>query len=271
MANSPEISGFEALSPLLRGQLSDLIVDRRGRDDDSYMRTEDITGQVVPGAPYALVPGGLRPVPAETPDTPTPTPVEPPHALIQGAWHRDGARASGEASILGTLDDFVLPAGVERVAVPLVTARAEWVAFYDSRLLAHGDIVRFPADAELPVTITAVGATYVDGYLMRPELGGGTYLEVHDRPHFHMPVGEASGGGFLLGKPVGGDEYKVTAFRIPPGHGIVTGPGAIHNDAHLIGRFVVIYSLTPDFSTAILRRADGTLAAFDLVASSAEP
>ena len=235
------------------------------------MRTEDVTGQVLPGAPYALVPGGLRPVPAETPDTPSPAPVEPPHALIRGAWRRDGARASGEASILGTLDEFVLPAGVDRLSTPLLTARPEWVAFYASRLLAHGDIVRFPADAELPVTITTVGATYVDGYLMRPEHGSGTYLEVHNRPHFHMPVGEASAGGYLLGKSVRGDGYKVTAFRIPPSHGIVTGPGAIHNDAHLIGRFVVIYSLTPDFSTAILRRSDGALGAFDLVRSSAGP
>jgi hypothetical protein len=100
---------------------------------------------------------------------------------------------------------------------------------------------------------------------MHPDLGGGTYLEVHDRPHFHMPVGAASEGGLVLGKPTGGNEYLLTAFRLPPGHGVVTGPGVIHNDAYLIGRFFVIYSLTPEYSTAIVRRSDGGLGAFDLV------
>lgn len=229
------------------------------------MRTENITGRVLPGAPYEVVPDGFRPVPDDTPETPMAPPAEPPHALIQGEWRRDATRASGEASILGTLDDFVLPAGVARLAIPLVTARPEWFAFYASRLLAHGDVIRFEADAELPVTITAVGRSYAESYLMRPEHGGGTYLEVHDRPHFHMSVGDESGGGYLLGKPATDGGYMLTFFLIPPGHGIATGPGAIHNDGHLVGRFVVIYSLTPDFSTAILRQADGELGAFDLV------
>jgi hypothetical protein len=53
---------------------------------------------------------------------------------------------------------------------------------------------------------------------------------------------------------------KVSTFKIPFGFGVLMTPWAIHSDAHLTGRYMVIYSATKNFSTVILRAQSGALA-----------
>lgn len=44
-----------------------------------------------------------------------------------------------------------------------------------------------------------IGETYLEHYLKVPKLEGGTYIEYHDRPHFHLPLNRSASGHMILG------------------------------------------------------------------------
>lgn len=241
--------------------LPTLIVDRQGTDEQAFMRTEDIIGHAAAHRSYRVTWEGLLPAADDLGDeAPAVAAVVPPHAVAHGVWDEAVDLRTLDANILGGMGSFRLPAGQDTLTIPVSLATPETVAFYGSRLLAIGQTVRFGAPGNLPVTITAVGATYVEHYLMKADKGGGTYLEHHDRPHFHMPLNQDARGHLIMGKPGGDGEYLLSAFRIPFGSAIAMAPHVLHNDAYLVGRYMVIYATTDDFSTVIVRRADGALA-----------
>ena len=47
--------------------------------------------------------------------------------------------------------------------------------------------------------------------------------------------------------------YGVTAFRIPFGFAVYSGPRVIHNDSYLVGAYSVVYAVTEHFSTVMLK------------------
>ena len=104
-----------------------------------------------------------------------------------------------------------------------------------------------------------IGSGYVPSYLHVESLGGGSFVEYHDRPHLHMPLDEDAHGHLLLGKR-GGEDYLLSAFSIPFGHAIYTPPMALHADPYLVGRYLVIYSVTENFSTVVFRNPEGRVA-----------
>lgn len=63
-----------------------------------------------------------------------------------------------------------------------------------------------------------------------------------------------------------GDEYMLSAFEIPFGYGIYTPPNLLHADAFLIGNFLVVYSVTDQFSTVIFRSRNQQLVDLGIVA-----
>ena len=38
-----------------------------------------------------------------------------------------------------------------------------------------------------------------ESYLKLPHLGGGTYIEHHDKPHFHLPIESSCSGHMIIG------------------------------------------------------------------------
>mgnify|MGYP006981187308 CR=1 FL=1 len=75
-----------------------------------------------------------------------------------------------------------------------------------------------------------------------------------------MPLDESAGGHLFIGKPDDDGTRKISAFKIPFGFGILMAPWAIHADSHLVGRYMVIYSATKNFSTVIVRLQNGNTA-----------
>jgi len=92
----------------------------------------------------------------------------------------------------------------------------------------------------------------VKDYLLQPSLGNGAYLEVHDRPHYHMPLNNHCHGHLILAKRVG-SQYQLSAFAIPTGYAVYMKPWVIHSDAFLIGQYRMVYSITKHFSTVLLK------------------
>ncbi len=253
------LASVRALPDDLIRDLPVLLVDRHGSDDTAYMQTENIIGHVAPDELYRVTWRGLVEADGDEPP-PLPEPTTPAHVALTGHWQSDIDMALDDANILGGFGSFLLAEGEEALVIPVADSTPENLAFYGSRLVKVGETVRFEANGNLPVTITAVGETYVDNYLMDPAKGGGNFIEIHDRPHFHMPLHEDAGGYLIIGKELDADRKIVSGFRIPHGFGIAMAPWVIHSDANLVGRFLVIYSVAPSFSTVIVRRHDGALA-----------
>lgn len=250
----------EGLPDAILRDVEHLKVDRRGAAGDAFMVTYRIDGHVAPCVPYTLAPGKLNrssetASPGET-TQPTAIPDMPPHARLSGDWNTDIAIETEQANILG--DVGILTLGTSAITIPEAPATAEKMAYYGACLLKMGDTVRFEADAVLPVALMEIGAGYVDEYLHVASKGGGSYLEWHDRPHLHMPLDENAGGYLLLGRR-DGDDYLVSGFRIPFGHAVYMPPGVLHADPYLVGNYLVIYSVTNNFSNAVLRDPHGAV------------
>ncbi|WP_084649937.1 hypothetical protein [Stappia stellulata] len=236
-----------------------LMVNRLGTTPTAYMKTENFLGHCEPGKTYRVsLEEGF--VPADGEVAPKASPVQPPHMVLDGQWDQTVDYINDDSNILGGNGRYVPADGKGTITIPVAETTAEHLAYYGSRLVKSGDLVCFESTANLPVTVTSVGHDYPENYLIREDLGGGAYLEVHDRPHFHMPIEKDNGGYLIVGKEGDDGVKRVSAFHIPYGFGIHMGPWAIHSDSYIIGRHLVIYSATPEFSTVILRDADNNLA-----------
>jgi len=56
----------------------------------------------------------------------------------------------------------------------------------------------------------------------------------------------------VIGK-YNGDKIMLSAFKIPLGYGVKIPNNVIHNDCFLIGKYLVIYSKTENYSTVLLK------------------
>ncbi len=238
--------------------LGTLVVNRQGGDARAYMKIEDIKGHVEPGACYRLGRDSLTRIengPGQAPVTRTSSDA-PPHVRVRGQWSVDEDTAAGDANILGGYGRLTL--AQPSLRIPEAPATREALASYGGRLIEVGGAVTFETDANLPVTIVRIGEAYVEHYLKVAALGGGAFIEYHDRPHLHMPLDDASYGYLLFGRSEG-DEYLFSAFRVPFGYAIYTPPHALHADAYLVGRYLVVYSVTKNYSTVVFRTPDSRL------------
>ncbi|KJZ11907.1 hypothetical protein TW85_16120 [Marinomonas sp. S3726] len=256
------LSGLRSLPEDLQKDVPVLTVNRQGASPESYMRTENYLGYVQPNKVYQLQLDGMY----EAEDltiAPLPQPIAPPRSKLTGDWQAKVDLTIDDANILGGNGRYLLNKGEASLKIAIAEATPEHLAYYHSRLVKIGDAIKFDASGNLPLTVTSVGKDYPQEYLLKPELGGGAYLEVHDRPHFHMPLDETCGGYLIIGKRNEEGLDEVSAFQVPFGYGIHMAPWAIHADAYITGRFMVIYSATPEFSTVIVRQENGELASIE--------
>lgn len=239
-------------------QKQQIIVNRRGTTANSFMVTETIVGFVKPGELYQVQQNGLRnyqgtvPPPGKISETIK----TPSHLKLIGHWDNRAITAAQGNNILG--GNGTLWTIKKSIEIPVADTSHDNLAFYGARLLSIGDVLQFDTESNLPITTVNTGIGYVQDFLMKESHGGGMYLEYHDRPHFHMPIEDAAGGQLILGKKVG-EIYLLSAFNIPQGRAIYTPPNVIHNDSFLTGRNCVVYSLTKNFSTVIIRSYDQRL------------
>jgi hypothetical protein len=253
------LAAIRRLPSQIKRDLPALIVNREGELEDAYMHTDHIIGHVYPNETYRLGWDGMTGDPnADLPGLPKP--IEPKSAVLAGRWDSKIDFVNGEANILGGNGRYTLPEDQCELVIPDVECTPEHLAFYGSRLVKVGEPISFQANAPLPVTRVSVGKTYATNFLMDSIQGGGEFLELHDRPHFHMPLDADSDGHLIIGTKVTDAQRKISAFRIPFGFGVLMPPWVIHADSHLVGHFLVVYSVTNVFSTVTIRKSNGELA-----------
>jgi hypothetical protein len=254
--DAPRIS--KDLPDDIRSTIDQIVVDRCGPDPRSFMRTEGIIGHVAPDISYRIDSEQLTPV-ADTAISPPPSPgnqTPPPHVRLAGVWNATENVDSANANIFGGLGTLTIARSAFHI--PAAPSTDSALAFYRARLLRHGDIVAFEASHNMPVTVTDYGSEYANGFLHVDGLGSGSFIEYHAPPHLHMPLDPSASGHMVLGRSEG-DDYLLSAFRIPYGTALYTSANVLHADPYLVGRYLVIYSPTDEYSTVVFRSGDGAI------------
>lgn len=233
-----------------------LTIDRQGNDPEAYMRNENYLGYIAQNVHYRLFEDHIE----ETTDdvTPLPEPQQPKYMVLSGEWQEAVSSLNEGANILGGQGKYIIPNGEKTIEIPNQTATPELLAYYGCQMVKFGEVFKSTVDENLPLTVVGIGKNYEEGFLMQPEFGNGAYLEVHDRPHFHMPLDKNAGGQLVVGLEIDG-EKRLSGFKIPYGYGILMAPYCIHSDAYLIGRYAVVYSKTEEFSCVIVHQENDDL------------
>lgn len=240
-------------------------VDRRGESKKAYMTTIDIIGSVFPGITYRFADDAKNNSPMliqmnsdDTCDLPFYNTILseeqsiPPTSEFTGEWINNNNNVNKtDCNILGEDGELIIDcaSNLKYIDVPSVEASVYNLEYYGCKLIHFGEHLTFETDDEIPITIMKIGKDYVSDYLMKIS---GEYLEYHNRPHLHAPYDVNARGYLILGKSIG-DLYHLTAYTIPYGCAIYTPPYVIHSDAHLIGKYMTVYSATPNYSTVILK------------------
>lgn len=234
----------------LKNILSVLLVDRRGHSNTAFMKTEKIIGYIEPNKNYMIMSNSIIESSKNQTEY-TGTIAIPQHVKIFNNWNSNKNANVKNNNILGENGDFQIDSNLK---IPIAETTQENLMFYNCKLIKHNDIIQFESPKILPITIMKIGEKYVDDFLLT-ELGDGCYLEYHDTPHFHMSLNNESNGYLIIGKIINNYCY-LSAFNIPFGYAIYMPPNVIHCDAFLIGDYLVMYTLTPNYSTVVLKNND---------------
>jgi hypothetical protein len=254
----------------LKERYSDVIVDRRGSTPNSFMKTDSICGEILPGSIYRIEKDRLIQL-LRSPKLPQSklfcSDAKIKTVTFIGDWI-DSNEHKDDSNILGSIGQLKIDRPTLIIPEEITTEKT--VAFYGAKLLTIGDNILFDTEVPLPVTKMQIGNEYINSYIMSETGANGVYLEYHDRPHFHMPLNENATGYIILGKndnftklphkENNSQKYMLTAFKIPYDKAIYTPPYVFHNDCFLVGDYCVVYSITPNYSTVRFVSSCGTVA-----------
>ena len=237
-----------------------LMVNRKGKNKDAYMLLRNISKAITPGVLYELKNSDLVKANKNIKQIElVKNNIKPKaHIEINAKW--DKKEEFGlKSNILGGLGSLIVNSTQkDPIIVKIAETTSENLAYYGATLIKEGEGVIFEADKHLPLTEVSIGTNYIDGYIHVKEKGGVTFLEYHDRPHFHTPINDKAKGHLILGRKEG-EKIILSAFQIPYGYGIHTCPYTIHTDAYLVGEYRVIFSVTKNYSTTILKNKNKAL------------
>lgn len=246
---------------------SKIMVNRCSPENkNAFMITKDIIGCINPNAYYLIKKDNLIEI-----NDPSKNKIVSENnenniglekTIISGEWIKESTiNCNQKRNILG--NDGIFVSNTDSIILKKQLATTSNLKYYGAKLLKINDNLSFETNDILPVATVDVGEDYIKDYIMDEQLGGGVYLEYHNNPHFHMPLNNDSRGCLILGKKED-DNYTLSAFQIPHGYGIYTPPWGIHNDCFLIGEYLVVYSVSEDYSTVIIKNKNQTLVEFCL-------
>jgi len=222
----------------------DIIVDRRGTEPNSNMTTTKIVGEVRPYVNYFISTVDLRKTTKELKKTFVKDGPNK-YIRIKNTWDSKHIYDTSKSNILGDSGTIILD--TDYLNIPI----SQDYSYFGVSLYKIGDVISFTdIYTSLPVCNVDIGKNYINDYIMK--YAGGTYLEYHDRPHFHMPRDRDASGYIILGKRVD-DFIHLAAFQIPYKYALYTPSNVIHNDCFLTGRYLVVYSKTDTFSNVLLK------------------
>ena len=228
---------------------ADIVVNRYGKSPESNMTTTKILREIYNYKNYVISQHeGLLESRGDTFCSEPQPDGKNKYVAIDNTWDKDDLVWTGDSNILGESGIITLN---EELEIPV----SKKYSFFGVKLYKVGDTIQFrDTDVTLPLCDVDIGINYIDDYLMKK--AGGIYVEYHDRPHFHMPRDKDAGGYIIIGREI--DEYiLLAAFEIPYGYALYTPSYVIHNDCFLLGKYMVVYSKTKEYSNVLFQNSDG--------------
>jgi len=212
--------------------IDNLLIDRRGRTENSNMTANYYIKNVMKNTPYKIQLSNL---------------IKhvhiPKKAIIKGILGNIAMEHNtSKSNILGNSGYIIVE---DDLHIPIITETDLW--YYNVKLYDIGDVISF--DESYPLFEVEIGENYIDDYIMKK--AGGVYIEKHNKIHFYVPLNKFSRGYIILGNQTQ-DSIELSAFKIPFGKALYVNKNVIHNDCFLIGKYNVIYTNTTTYNTVLL-------------------
>ena len=232
--------------------MNKLFVDRKGLNDQAYMKTNKIVDTY---NKYSTViwKNGILEISEKATTIRSFRLHKPKRLKINIKILETDETIQTNNNILGK-NSFILIED-KLLKIPVELATNEKLNYYLCNLIENGDVFKLNNNCDIQNLNISVGTNYLKDYILQPRLGDGLYIEIHNTPHFHQPLNSDCGGYLILGK-IKRDELILTAFRIPFGKAIYTPPNIHHCDACLVGEYNVIYTITEKYKTYLIYNED---------------
>lgn len=161
------------------------------------------------------------------------------------------AQSASNANVFGAYGTFELLDHTSNLVLPTVElddlSDADLEEFGATRLTPSKHTVpHFNTFQEsLFVIVYDYSQEYVDKYVLKPELGGGWFIETHNFPHFFMPMRPDCAGSVILGKQISEDSethigtYKLISICIKFPQAVAIKSGVIHGNSGFTGPYAI--------------------------------
>lgn len=161
------------------------------------------------------------------------------------------AQSASNANVFGAYGTFELMDHTPNLVLPTVEldelSDADLEQFGATRLTPFKHTVpHFNTFQEsLFVIVYDYSQEYVEKYVLKPELGGGWFIETHDFPHFFMPMRPDCAGSVILGKQISEDSethigtYKLISICIKFPQAVAIKSGVIHGNSGFTGPYAI--------------------------------
>jgi hypothetical protein len=233
-----------------------IFVNRLGTSENAFMITHRLICIYKPNTVMYLKDGNL----IETDYLPNEITQSyrsiPPNIVINGKLN-DYIQTTENNNILGKNQIMILDNSCE-ISIPVAETTEQHLAFFGCKLIMNDTPFELKNEIEMPLFQMSIGEKYVEDYLLKDTYGGGFYIERHNAPHYHQSLNKNSRGYLILGKQIK-NGILLSKFRIPPECAIHTPSNVYHNDAYLIGDYLVIYNKTDDYNTYVLKTSDNKI------------
>jgi hypothetical protein len=233
-----------------------IFVNRHGIGENAFMITHRLIRIFKPNTLMYLTVGHLIEIDFQPNQITQSYSSIPPSIVINGHLD-DYIETTEHNNILGKNQIMKLD-NTNEINIPIAETTEEHLNFFGCKLIKNDIPFELKNEIEMPLFQVSIGEKYVEDYLLKDTHGGGFYIERHNTPHYHQAMNKISRGYLILGKQVT-NGILLSKFRIPPECAIYTPSNTYHNDAYLIGDYLVIYNKTDDYNTYVLKTSDNKI------------
>lgn len=256
-----------------KAKIAATFVDRRSASDHPLMQATQFLGMVQPGASFNLSQAfdlsvdkaSLAP---ESADSPEQVAKE---LAVCGQWRnrKQEIGVSGrDANVFGALGVLAVEAEFGVLNIPVQNALSVSPTFlqaYGAQLVPVDQTFTVPATGDtgeevidtLYMTEYTWNPGYIAEYVMKPNGGGGLFVETHPFPHIFTPLEATCGGALILGRQgTCSENYYLAAFKIPYGYSMVVDSNVIHGDSFFTGKYAIALTETELADSVLLKCGD---------------
>lgn len=189
--------------------------------------------------------------------------IHPEELKVHALWrdkNQEEVKTARNASVFGALG--VLLFDTPTLRIPKMNAAkvpSTFLKKYGAKLIPFHkpvkiDSTEHPSLRNLYLIEYNFNVQYVSDYVLKPNGGGGIFVETHPFPQLFTPLSPQSSGALILGIHHGSDQYSFSAFKIPFGYTMKIKSMAIHGDSFFVGPYAIALNETELADSVVMRQ-----------------